>query len=318
MNKILRRLFVAATKLPLLSTMLLLGFLSSCEKDITIDVKDNEPQLIVEAYINNLMPEYNYVILTKSMDYFSPDFQGVAVSNAQVTITEGESNGDGTYRWNSSSRIVLEETNNSRIPAEYRKGLYVDQKTIATLRSGPTGLIAKSGKYYLLEISSEGKNYNAVTSLPSIITIDSLISGHAYVDEAEGNVPKARVTVGYKDPDTIGNRQLFYWRQDKNRDGFGWGALSSNRRINGTDDLTNGQYLKLTQPYGFNYNELVTYYMVSVTREVYTFWDSFNKARNNDGPFSTPIELIGNIKGPNVTGCFSGFAVSVKSIVVTP
>ncbi|MHA4843837.1 DUF4249 domain-containing protein [Flavitalea antarctica] len=318
MNEILRRLFLYEKNLKLLIAMLLTGLLSSCEKDITIDVKANEPQLIVEAYINNLLPEYNYVILTKSMDYFSPDFQGAAVSNAQVTITEGESNGDGTFRWNSSSRIVLEETNNSRIPPEYRKGLYVDQKTIATLRTGPTGLIAKPGKYYLLEISSEGKNYNAITSLPSIITIDTLTTGHPYIDVAEGNVPKARVTVNYKDPDTIGNRQLFYWRQEKNRDGFGWGALSSNRRINGTDDLTNGQYLTLTQPYGFNYNELVTYYMVSVTREVYTFWDTFNKARNNDGPFSTPVELIGNINGPNVTGCFSGFSVSSKSVVVKP
>jgi hypothetical protein len=314
----LRRLLINSTRLNLLSAMLMMGLLSSCEKDIAIDLKDNEPQLIVEAYINNLMPEYNYVILTKSMDYFSPDFQGLAVSNAQVTITEGEIAADGTYRWNPSSRIVMEETNNSGIPPEYRQGLYVDQRTVATLRTGPTGLIAKPGKYYLLEISSEGKNYSAVTTLPSIITIDSLTTGHSYIDEAERNIPKARVTVSYKDPDTIGNRQLFYWRQDKNRDGFGWGALSTNRRINGTDDLTNGQYLKITQPYGFSYNELVTYYMVSVSREVYTFWDTFNKARNNDGPFSTPVELIGNIKGPNVTGCFSGFAVSTKSVVVKP
>ncbi|RYY20926.1 MAG: DUF4249 domain-containing protein [Chitinophagaceae bacterium] len=318
MNKILRRLFSNPKLLNLVSSILLTGLFTSCEKDIKIDIGDNEPQLIVEAYINNLMPEYNYVILTKSMDYFAPDFQGVPVSNAQVTITEGESSGNGTFRWNSSTRIAMEETNNSRIPAEYRKGLYVDQKTIATFSTGPSGLIAKPGKYYLLEISSEGKNYSAITSLPSIITIDSLTTGHAYIDEAEGNIPKARVTVNYKDPDTIGNRQLFYWRQDKNRDGFGWGALSSNRRINGTDDLTNGQYLKLTQPYGFNYNELVNYYMVSVTREVYTFWDSFNKARNNDGPFSTPVELISNIRGENVTGCFSGFAVSTKAVVVKP
>jgi hypothetical protein len=52
------------------------------------------------------------------------------------------------------------------------------------------------------------------------------------------------------------------------------------------------------------------YYLVSVERPVYDFWDSFNKARVNGGPFSTPVVLKSNIKGDNVVGCFSGFAVS--------
>lgn len=299
------------------SCLTLLTLFSSCKKDFVVDVGTNEPQLVVEAYINNLMPEYNYVILTRSMDYYAPEFQGAAISNAQVAITEGEENPDGTYRWNSASRVFLEESQNSRIPVEYRKGLYVDQKTIATVASGrPIGLIAKPGRYYLLEISIEGKNYSAITSLPELVSIDSLLSGFPYIDEEDGGIQKARVTVNYKDPDTLGNRQLFYWRQNKNRDGFGWGALSSNRRINGTDDLNNGQYLKVTQPYGFENGEVVDYYLVSVTRSVYTFWDSFNKARNNDGPFSTPVQLISNLQGPNVTGCFSGFTVSTKSVKV--
>ena len=318
MDRTLPRSFNRWSSLSLVLAFTLTTLFSSCEKNIAIDLEDNEPQLVVEAYVNNLMPEYNYVILTKSMDYFAPDFQGVAVSNAQVTITEGEKNHDGNYRWNTSSKISLEETNNSRIPAEYRKGVYVDQKTIATLSTAPSGLIAKPGKYYLLEISSEGKNYSAITSLPAVVPIDSLTSGHSYIDEAEGNIPKARVTVNYKDPDTIGNRQLFYWRQNRNRDGFGWGALSTNRRLNGTDDLTNGDVMRFTQPYGFSYNELVTFYMISVNREVYSFWESFDKARNNEGPFSTPVALVSNIKGPNVTGCFSGFSVSTRSIVVKP
>jgi len=301
----------------LLPCLTLLTLFSSCKKDFAIDIKANEPQLVVEAYINNLMPEYNYVILTKSMDYYSPEFQGAAISNARVAITEGEKNPDGTYRWNSANKIQLEESQNSRIPVEYRKGLYVDQKTVATVATGrPTGLIAKPGNYYLLEISYEGKNYSAVTNLPELISVDSLISGFPYIDEEDGGIQKARVTVNYKDPDTLGNRQLFYWRQNRNRDGFGWGALTSNRRINGTDDLTNGQYLRVTQPYGFVNGEIVDYYLVSVTRQVYAFWDSFNKARNNDGPFSTPVQLISNIQGPNVTGCFSGFTVSMKSVKV--
>jgi hypothetical protein len=296
---------------------MLLALFISCKEDFELDLKPNEPQLVVEAYINNLMPEYNYVILSKSMDYFTLNFQGLAVSNAQVAITEGDKTGPDSYEWNTASRIVLEESNDARIPDDYRKGLYVDQQTIATMSSGrPQGLIAKPGKYYLLEISYEGKRYSSITNLPEIVQLDSLNTGYRYIDAEDNNTEKARITVNYRDPDTLGNRQLFYWRNFKNRESFGWGALATNRRLNGTDDLSNGEYIRLAQPNGFFIGEKVDYFLISVNRAVYTFWDSFNKARNNEGPFATPVQLISNIEGPNVTGCFSGFTVSTKSIVV--
>ncbi|RZK46194.1 MAG: DUF4249 family protein, partial [Pedobacter sp.] len=194
----------------------LITLFSARKKDFYIDLKENEPKLVVEAYINNLMPEYNYVILTKSMDYYEPRFEGIAVSNATVTITEGDATGNGSIQWNRASRVVLEESQNARIPADYRKGVYIDQKTVATLSTVPTGLVAKPGKYYLLEIGYDGKNYSAVTSLPQLVPIDSLTAGFPYIDEANGGIPKSRLTVNFKDPDTLGNRQLFYWRHNRN------------------------------------------------------------------------------------------------------
>ncbi|MET0300419.1 MAG: DUF4249 domain-containing protein, partial [Flavitalea sp.] len=285
--------------------LMALGFVS-CKKDITINLKQNEPMLVVEAYINNLMPEYNYVMLSKSLDYYAPDFEQIAVSNATVAVTEGQAGPDGRISWNKSSKVSLEETQDARLPEGYRHGVYVDQKTVTTLSMNPIGLVGEPGKYYLLEISLEGKNYSAVTQLPGIVPIDSLTTGLRFKDEENGGVEKVHITCHYKDPDTTGNRQLYNWRQNKNRDIFGWGAMSGNRRMNGIDDLTNGSYMQVTQPFGFVGGEIVDYYLISCTRPVYAFWDSFNKARNNDGPFSTPVELISNINGENVTGCFSG------------
>ncbi len=291
-------------------------FATSCKKNITVDLGANEPHLIVEAYINNLMPQYNYVLLTRSINYFDQQFTGIAVSDAQVAITEGELMPDKTIAWNNSGKMFLEESADERIPADYRKGFYVDQKTIAVLSNGGTGFSAEPGKYYLLEISWQGRNYSAVTALPGLVRLDSLSTGFPYADSDDSGQIKAAVTAHYKDPDTLGNRQLFYWRQTKNRDSFGWGALSTNRHSNGEDDLVNGRYVKMTQPTGFVNGETVDYYLVSVTRPVYDFWESYNKARNNAGPFATPVKLSGNVQGPNVTGCFSGFTVSTKSIVV--
>jgi hypothetical protein len=290
--------------------------LASCKKDINITLGNNEPHLIVEAYINNLMPQYNYVLLTQSINYFDQQFTGIAVSNAQVTVTEGELQPDNTVSWNRATKMLLEQSADERIPADYRKGFYVDQKTIDVLSVGGRGFSAEPGKYYLLEISWEGRNYSAITSLPGLVTLDSLSAGFPYADIEDSGKQKAAVTAHYKDPDTLGNRQLYYWRHTKNRDSFGWGALTSNRHSNGEDDLVNGQSVKMTQPTGFVNGETVDYYLVSVTRPVYNFWESFNNARNNAGPFATPIKLTGNLKGPNVTGCFSGFTVSTQSIVV--
>ncbi len=289
---------------------------SSCKKNIDINLGSNEPHLIVEAYINNLMPEFNYVLLTRSINYFDDQFMGVGVTDAQVAITEGELLANGSIAWNNSNKIQLEQSADGRIPDDYRKGFYVDQKTIETLSNGGTGFSAEPGKYYLLEISWEGRNYHAVTSLPSLVKLDSLSTGSPIADQEDAGKLKAPVTAHYKDPDTIGNRQLYYWKYSKNRDSYGWGGLSSNRYSNGEDDLVNGQSVRMTQPASFADGELVDYYLVSVTRPVYEFWESFNNARNNAGPFSTPIKLKGNVQGPGVTGCFSGFTVSTKSIVV--
>src|SRR4051794_24601159 len=77
---------------------LLLASLTSCEKNFDINVQANQPLLVVEAYINNEMPAYNYVILNRSLDYLSLDFQSTPVTDAIVTITEGEHANEG-YLW---------------------------------------------------------------------------------------------------------------------------------------------------------------------------------------------------------------------------
>jgi hypothetical protein len=50
-------------------------------------------------------------------------------------------------------------------------------------------------------------------------------------------------------------------------------------------------------------------------RAVYNFWDSYESARQNGGPFATPIQLRSNVIGKNVIGSFSGYAVDYKRII---
>jgi hypothetical protein len=286
----------------------------SCERNFDIEIKSNEPQLIVEAYINNELPLYNYVILGRSQDYYESGFENLPVTGATVTITEGTLGANNVYNWDAATKKRLRE---GRLP-QYGNlsfpGVYFD----STLASNPNNALKGTpGKHYLLEIESEGKRYSAITTILTPITIDSLSSGYHFVDEDDDTTQvKARITVHYKDPDTVGNTQLYYWRTRNTGDNFGWGGLSSNRFTPGTDDLVNGQYMHLTHGNGFELNDSVVYYMANVERKVYNFWDSFNKARSNGGPFSTPVKLLNTIEGENVIGCFSGFSISSKPIII--
>ena len=283
----------------------------SCVKDFNISIKPNKTQLVVEAYINNLMPDYNYVVLSHSLDYLSTSFQSTPVSNATVYITEGEFK-NNQYNWNASTKTQMTEASLPTLPANFKSGVYFDPRVV----SDPTNALHGSpGKMYLLEINVDGSQYSAIATLLQPVPIDSLTLGFRYIDEEDSNASKVRITNHYKDPDTLNNTQFYYYRFYENRSNFGWGGLSKSRSA-GTDDLTNGQYMHLTHPRGFVAPDTLIYYMASVTRDVYNFWDTFNKARDNNGPFATPVTLGTNISGNNVTGCFSGLSMSSKMILI--
>ena len=289
---------------------LILPLFFSCEKNIDLKVASNESLLVVEAYINNALPEYNYGVLSRSQDYYSPSFQSVPVRNAMVTITEGIRQADFSYLWDTASRVSLKEQDLDTLPPIYRVGVYFDPKVFT---NPLLALRGKFGKYYLLQIDADGKKYSAITQVMQPVVVDSISVGYPFVNDSGLN--KKRITVNYKDPDTLGNRQFYFWKFRDNSYKFGWAGLFKSRAP-GVDDLTNGEYIRLTHPQGFELGDTVSYFMASLPRDVYQFWDSYNKARDNNGPFSTPITLVTNVAGNAVTGCFSGYGISTKVVVI--
>jgi hypothetical protein len=283
--------------------------LNACERNIDIKINPGKEQLVVEGYINNLLPQMNYVVLTKTQDYYNPNFQSAPVTGATVSITEGALSG-GNLVWNNASKVFLTEINNPAVPAGFNRGAYFDSR----VHNNPSqALKGEIGKYYLLEIEAEGKKYSSSTALLTPVMLDSVNSGFPFVDE-EGK-DKLRITNNYKDPDTLGNRQFYFWRFRENRRNFGWSGMAKSRAP-GRDDLANGEYIRITHPQGFDKGDTLTYYLASVSAEVWNFWDSFNKARDNNGPFATPVNLGSTIVGTDVIGCFSGMALSEKTIIL--
>jgi hypothetical protein len=288
--------------------------LTSCERDMDIVVKANKPQLVVEAYINNELPDFTYVSLSRSQDYFAPNLQALPVTGATVTITEGSLRPDNSYEWNKATTVQLRETRVPSLANIYLPGVYFDTNLVSNPQKALKGT---PGKHYLLEIETAGKRYAAITAMLQPIPVDSVTSGNHFVDDDDTIVQtKARITVHYKDPDSVGNTQLHFWQDNESHLNFGWGGMGTNRFVAGTDDLVNGEYIRLTHYNGFVLGDTVRYYMAAIERKVYNFWDTFNKARNNEGPFATPVTLQSTIGGEDVIGCFSGFSISTKTIIV--
>jgi hypothetical protein len=296
-----------------LTTMVI--FFTSCEKDFEIDLKPNIPLLIVEGYINNELPLYNYVILGRSQDYFNTDFENIPVTGARVSITEGRLLPDNTYEWRPETKKELTEARIPLLEFALLPGVYFDPELVT---NPGEALMGRPGYHYLLEIEAEGKKYSATTAMLPVVPVDSLTVGDYFNDDDDEGViiHKARLTVHYQDPDTIGNAQLFYWQIRSEEPRFGWGGMGASRFSPGTDDLVNGQYIRMTHGNGFVMGDTVVYHMASVERKVYNFWDSFNKARSSGGPFSTPATISSTISGENVLGCFSGFSLSSKTVAI--
>lgn len=302
---------MTALKIMVLTTTV--AFFTSCEKDFDIDLKPNKPMLIVEGYINNELPSYTYVILGRSQDYFNTDFENVAVTGAKVNITEGKLLPGNTYEWDAATKRALTEARIPLLDYALVPGVYFDP---ALVTNPADALMGRPGYHYLLEIEADGKKYSATTAMLPPVPVDSLTTGNYFNDDLDDGsiVQKGRITVHYKDPDTIGNTQLYYWQAQSDGPHFGWGGMGAGRYSPGTDDLVNGQYIRLTHGGGFVMGDSVIYHMVSVERKVYNFWDSFNKARANGGPFSTPATISSTISGEDVLGCFSGFSLSSKTV----
>jgi len=115
--------------------------LSSCEKEISIDLNSSDPQIVIEGNITDAPAPY-FVKITKTVN-FSEGNNYPPVSNALVIISD-----------NTGIADTLTETT---------AGLY---KTNI--------LYGQPAKTYYLSVTAEDKNYYAVSAMPKKTNLDTL------------------------------------------------------------------------------------------------------------------------------------------------
>lgn len=270
---------------------------SSCEKEIEVNLPAAESQVVVEAYINDANPLFNYVILSRTVDYFNPNLSVLSVKGATVHITEGTVTGTDTV-WDIANRKPMIELLPDSIP-----GVYFNP-----------ALTGKQGKVYKLEILADNKYIYGVTTIPQLVPLDSLTTRYE-VNPANKNDTGYFMTIHFMEPVPKGNNYRYLYRIGSDSAYFGWGSINDDDDVF-NDDVINGVYRRFTFGRRFKYSDTVHFYLCSIDRPAYNFWDSYEQARSNGGPFATPVQLKSTVQG--AIGSFTGKAVSYKRLILKP
>jgi hypothetical protein len=213
----------------------LFSLLTSCEKDITVDLPQVPEQLVVEGTIEPGMPPF--VILTRTQSFFDPtDLNSIAnmfVGGATITVT---SNG-GTWTLDQVCSDLLDSA--TIILAAEATGLspqLLASANICIYTAFDLTHVGVVGTTYRLDISAEGKTLTAETTIPNPVPLDSVWFKLALQTSGDDSLGYAWARIS--DPDTTGN-------------GYRWAAQRINHRADG--QLKDPNYY--LAPLGSTYND---------------------------------------------------------------
>lgn len=283
---------------------------SGCIREITIkNPAETKPLLVVEGYINQTYPHLNYVVLSESHNAFDTTIAPVYVRDAEVRVTEGIKQTDGTILWDSTStRKWVELSGVSWIPSA-AKGIYAD----SLLAINPaSSMLGKENHFYKIEIQSAGKSYTGITEIPAVVPIDSI--SYEIKENAISGKRFGQITIHYFDPAEAGNNYFSAYDSTGYELLAGWGAVVDKRV---SDDHTiNGVYRNEIRFTRFPVGDTVNYYVNSISRSTFNFWQSQINNTGMPNPFTSGAPIVSNMQGDGVTGYFSGFGVSHKRIII--
>lgn len=285
--------FLPSFRLPVFMTVVL--FLSSCEKDITVDLPQAEEKIVVEGYITPGAAAY--VFVSKTAGFFEPTDNNAllnsAVKNATVILSDGI---------NTDTLIA---------PAPDIGYLY-----LSPVIRGEVGKI-----YTLLVKLDDGRTVSSVTTIPPAVPLDSV-----WFRERAVNDERGWVWATLSDPAAPGNNYRWFAKRLGKDDDFiaPIGSVNNDKFFNGlTFDFA---YNRGTAPYSeaeddnndnagyFLKGDSIVVKFASITKESFDFWRSAeSQAASNGSPFGSPSPLKSNIVGG--LGIWEGFSFTLDTIV---
>jgi hypothetical protein len=268
----------------LFSGLLLSLLIVSCEREIEIDLGENEETIVVEGIIE--AGGNPRVLVSKNRGFFNnfPSdifalLEEFIIKDAIVTVSDGPN----TYLLNLDSNFVYP---------------YIYYTTNA--------LVGEVGKTYVLTVQALGKTATARTTIPPPVPVDSLYFGLNVFDVNEDSLGFLYAT--YKDPDTLGNAYRLYAKKSSETQYFPVnGAITNDDFINGKNvTFFSGQSNKpfavqdtfIDQDFFYRLGDTIQIKFCSIGNREFEFYNTFEAALGTNGnPFASPIIIKSNIEG---------------------
>jgi hypothetical protein len=257
-----------------ISALLLVLITVSCTKVIDLKLRNNTGQLVIEGNITNVSGS-QYIKLNQNVTFTSTNSYP-AVSGATVTVSDDKGN---NYQF-----------------TEGPPGTY-----------SYSPMVGITGNTYTLSVLSNGKNYTAGSTMPEVVTLDSITAKNS---EFNSSKHRKEITVHFQDPAGIPNQ----YRLVMHVNGV---QVKSIFAFN--DSFTDGRYVNIDlrqQDIDIYSGDHVTVEMQCVDNPIYTYWFTLMQQQgNNPGGGVTPSNPPTNIT-PSCLGYFSAHTTLSKMIVV--
>jgi hypothetical protein len=251
--------------------------MTSCIKEVQIDLNDADPKLVVEALITD-NPEPYRVKLTLTSPYFDQSGEKY-VTTAQVYITDNIGNTDT---------------------------LYYTQNGIYATPGIKQGIV---GNVYSLKVIYDGKEYNATETMQPKSYIDTITyiynEGSAFIEEGYN------VILNFQEDGSYTNyyRFSFYRNDTLQTDPFKYFVTD--------DDDVQGNYITAQVPYNYQTNDSARVVLQNITKEYYLYLTAVStQVQASGGPFDPiPANPPSNITN-GALGFFAVVARDEMSIVL--
>jgi hypothetical protein len=274
------------------------ALLSSCEKEITIELPDAEDKLVVEGHVEQGVAPY--LFLTRSSGYFDPvDSTTIAntlVLNATVIVSDGV-----------TTDTMVTAFDFNMFPPVYYKA---------------PNMVGVTGRTYTLTVIADGKTVTASTTLPAPIAPDSvwfkldpgsdslgLAYGHLSDPPGRGNAYRWLAKRQTKDaafyPSFGGSVFDDEYIEGKSLDGAFYRGMKPNSDL---DEDHNEEFAK------YKIGDTIIVKFCTIDYPAFQYYRTYEvEVANNGNPFAAPTTVQTNIKGG--LGVWCGYGVAYDTII---
>ncbi len=277
---------------------------SACTEEINVKLPNSDKKIVIEGSIEN--GKFPQVIITRTIPLFS--------SVAGTTVTEFYVLDAKVY----VSNGIITDT----------LGLVIDSSSSLGLVYQGSTIIGVPGQNYSLRVeAADGNVYNATTSIPFPIPLDSVWwkpqPPHDTLGFANAHM---------SDPPGLGNNYRWMAKRPKDRRFIAQnGSTFDDKLIDGksfefayikgydaTDNVNSEDNDSDVERYYYRKTDTIYIKWCTLDRASKEFYTTFEAALSSNGnPFASPTTIIGNIDN-GALGVWAGMGASYDTIMPTP